>query len=116
MERCLVLLEWIRKFDLRKAGICSVAAGGINIIVHSLVIANMLSYLWVNGGRSESLAAARQISMSSILLTILNILIALIASLLGFGGVAGLSKDFAIILLVIAVILAIVGFLSRGKV
>ncbi|NLN57212.1 MAG: DUF1328 domain-containing protein, partial [Gammaproteobacteria bacterium] len=27
-----------------------------------------------------------------------------------------LSKDFAIILLVIAVILAIVGFLSRGKV
>ncbi len=80
LERCLVLLEWIRKFDLRKAGICSVAAGGINIIVHSLVIANMLSYLWVNGGRSESLAAARQISMSSILLTILNILIALIAS------------------------------------
>ena len=41
--------------------------------------------------------------------------IALIASLLGFGGVAGLSKDFAVILLVIAVILAIVGFLSRGK-
>jgi len=42
--------------------------------------------------------------------------IALIASLLGFGGVRGLYKDFAIILLVIAVILAIVGFLSRGKV
>ena len=42
--------------------------------------------------------------------------IALIASLLGFGGVAGLSKDFAIILLVIALILAIFGFLSRGKV
>ena len=41
--------------------------------------------------------------------------IALIASLLGFGGVAGLTKDFAIILLVIALILAIVGFLSRGK-
>ena len=39
--------------------------------------------------------------------------IALIASLLGFGGVAGLSKDFAVILLVVAVILAIVGFLSR---
>ncbi len=41
--------------------------------------------------------------------------IALIASLLGFGGVAGLSKDFAVILLVIAVILAIVGFLSQRK-
>lgn len=42
--------------------------------------------------------------------------IALIASLLGFGGVAGLSKDFAVILLVVAVILAIIGFVSRGKV
>jgi uncharacterized membrane protein YtjA (UPF0391 family) len=42
--------------------------------------------------------------------------IALIASLLGFGGVAGLSKDFAVILLIVAVILAIVGFVSRGKV
>ena len=36
--------------------------------------------------------------------------------LFGFGGVAGLSKEFAIILLVVAVILAIVGFISRGKV
>ena len=42
-------------------------------------------------------------------------IIALIASLLGFGGVAGLSKDFAVILLVVAVILAVVGFLSRAK-
>ena len=43
-------------------------------------------------------------------------IIALIASLLDFGGVTGLSKDFAVILLVVAVILAVVGFLSRGKV
>ena len=42
--------------------------------------------------------------------------IALIASLFGFGGVAGMSKDVAVILLVVAVILAIVGFISRGKV
>lgn len=41
--------------------------------------------------------------------------IALIASLLGFGGVAGLSKDFAVILLVVAVILAVIGFISRGR-
>lgn len=57
------MLERIRKFDLRKAGIYSVAAGGINIIVHILVIANMLPYWWVNGGRTASLAVARQISM-----------------------------------------------------
>ena len=42
--------------------------------------------------------------------------IALVASLLGFGGVAGLSHQFAIIFLVVAVILAVVGFISRGKI
>lgn len=41
--------------------------------------------------------------------------IALVASLLGFGGVAGLSQQFAIILLVVAVILAVVAFVSRGR-
>ena len=74
------MLEWIRKFDLRKAGTCSVAVGGINIILHILVIANVIPYLWVNGGRSESYAKAQQISMSSIIMTIINIGIALIAS------------------------------------
>lgn len=74
------MLEWIRKFDLRKAGICSVGIGGVNIIVHILVIANVIPYLWVNGGRTESFAAAKQISISSIVMTIINILIALIAS------------------------------------
>lgn len=42
--------------------------------------------------------------------------IALIASLLGFGGVAGLSQDFAVIFLVVAVILAVVAFVTRGRV
>ena len=74
------MLEWIRKFDLRKAGVCSAVVGGINIILHVLVIANIIPYLWVNGGRSESYAKAQQISMISIMITIINIGIALIAS------------------------------------
>ncbi len=40
--------------------------------------------------------------------------IALVASLFGFSGVAGMSKDFAIILLIVAVILGIVSFISRN--
>ena len=40
-------------------------------------------------------------------------IVALVASLLGFGGVAGLSKSFAFIFLAVAVILFIVGFVSR---
>ena len=74
------MLEWIRKFDLRKAGICSVVIGGVNIIVHILVITNIIPYLWVYGGRTESFAAAQQTSTSSIVMTIANILITLIAS------------------------------------
>ena len=74
------MFERIRKFDLRRAGVCSVAVGGINIILHILVIANIIPYSWVNGGRSESYAKAQQISMSSIMITIINIGIALIAS------------------------------------
>lgn len=40
-------------------------------------------------------------------------IIALLASFLGFGGVAGLSKNFAYIFLVVAVVLFIIGFISR---
>lgn len=40
-------------------------------------------------------------------------IIALVASFLGFGGIAGLSKEFAYIFLVIAVILFIVSFVMR---
>jgi len=74
------MLEWIRKFNLKKAGICGAVIGGINIIVHILVIVNIIPYLWVNGGRTESFAVAQQISTSSIIMTVINILIALIAS------------------------------------
>ncbi len=40
-------------------------------------------------------------------------IIALVASLLGFGGIAGLSANFAYIFLAVAVILFIVAFISR---
>lgn len=41
--------------------------------------------------------------------------IALIASLLGFSGVANMSKDFAVILLIVAVILAVVSFVAGRR-
>ncbi len=43
-------------------------------------------------------------------------IVALVASFMGFGGIAGLSKDFAYIFLGIAVILAIVAFVTRGRI
>lgn len=47
--------------------------------------------------------------------TIIFAIIALVASLLGFSGVAGLSESFAYVFLVVAVILFVLGFLFRGK-
>ena len=42
--------------------------------------------------------------------------IALIAAVLGFGGVAGLSADFAKILLIVGVVLFVVAFVfGRGR-
>lgn len=41
---------------------------------------------------------------------------ALVAALLGFGGVAGLSAEFAKILLIVGVVLAVLAFfLGRGR-
>ena len=40
--------------------------------------------------------------------------IALVAALMGFGGVAGLSAQFGYLFAVLAVIMLIVGLLSRG--
>ena len=74
------MLEWIRKFDLKKAGIVNVSAGLLNILVHIFVILNILPYQWVNGGRTESLEAACQISVNSIIACVVCILITLIAS------------------------------------
>ena len=74
------MLTWIRKFNLRKAGWISTSIGMTNIIVHLLVISNIIPYLWVNGGRTESFEAAQQISANSIIMTVINIIIALIAS------------------------------------
>ena len=47
------------------------------------------------------------------LLTVFLVLaaIALVASLLGFGGVAGISKDLAKWALIAAIVLAVIGFL-----
>ncbi len=73
-------LEWIRHFDLRKAGIINIAISVINIIVHILVIKGVLPYQWVNGGRTPSFEAAQQISSSSIFIMIPGIIITLFAS------------------------------------
>jgi uncharacterized membrane protein YtjA (UPF0391 family) len=42
--------------------------------------------------------------------------IALVAALLGFGGIAGLSAEFAKILLIVGVVLVVVAFVfGRGR-
>lgn len=74
------MLNSVRKINLKKAGIGACIVGLINIAVHILVINQLIPYTWVNGGRIESIIDARELSLSSIIMTIFNILIALIAS------------------------------------
>lgn len=74
------MLNRIRKINLQKAGIGACIVGLINIAIHILVINQLIPYTWVNGGRTESIIVARELSISSIIMTIFNILIALIAS------------------------------------
>ena len=52
------MLDKIRKINIKKAGICSVTIGIINIIVHILIITQTMPYTWVNGGRSVSFELA----------------------------------------------------------
>lgn len=73
-------LTWIRKISLQKAGVCSCVIGLMNILVHSMVIFSIIPFSWVNGGRTDTLETARNLSLSSIGLTLVNILIVLIAS------------------------------------
>ena len=76
----VVVLVWIRKFNLKKAGIVNVSAGLVNILVHVFVILKILPFQWVNGGRTETLEAACQISLNSIIASVVGILITLVAS------------------------------------
>lgn len=74
------MLDKIRKFDIKKAGIGACIIGGVNILVHLLVIFEIIPYTWTNGGRTENLNAARELATSSIIMTVINIFIALVAS------------------------------------
>ena len=69
------MLDKIREFDLKKAGYMGATIGILNIALHILVLFEILPYTCVNVGRKESMAAARGIAASRILLTIVNILI-----------------------------------------
>lgn len=74
------MLTRIRKIDLKKAGYGNCIIGLINIVVHLLVIIQIIPYTWVNGGRTESLIAAQELSVSSIFITLFSILINLVAA------------------------------------
>ena len=57
------MINEIRKIDIKKAGAISATMGIINIIIHILIITQIMSYTWVNGGRSVSFESARQTSL-----------------------------------------------------
>ncbi|NNU78068.1 hypothetical protein [Clostridium estertheticum] len=103
------MLDKIRKINIKKAGVCSVTIGVINIIVHILIITQTMPYTWVNGGRSVSYELARQTSLSSIYITIFNIIIALIASKIIPLKMNKFWSKFLTIFLVVTLPLGLIG-------
>lgn len=74
------MIEKIRSFNIRKAGVISLIIGIIGIMVQILMLTHVIPYTWINGGRLPSYQAAVQNSYPSIILILLNIPITLIAS------------------------------------
>lgn len=105
----VVVLVWIRKFNLKKAGIVNVSAGLVNILVHVFVILKILPFQWVNGGRTETLEAACQISLNSIIASVVGILITLVAC--GIISIR-LNRFWGIALTVVLVVLLPLSFIG----
>ena len=74
------IFDKVSVFDLKKAGLINFAVGGINVLIHISVIAGLLPYMWVNGGRTESYEMACSISASSIVVTLIGMIITLVGA------------------------------------
>lgn len=74
------IFDKVSVFDLKKAGLINLAVGGINVLIHISVIAGLLPYMWVNGGRTESYEMACSISTSSIVVTLIGMFIMLVGA------------------------------------
>ncbi len=74
------MLNAIRKINLKTAGIMAIVFYLLTILLHILVLTGILPYQWVNGGRSESLAAQLPLSVSNMLIAVAGLLFTLFAS------------------------------------
>ncbi|MBW9172815.1 hypothetical protein [Clostridium estertheticum] len=74
-----------------------------------MIIPQIMPYTWVNGGRSVSYELARQTSLSSIYMTIFNIIIALIASKIIPLKMNKFWSKFLTIFLVVTLPLGLIG-------
>jgi len=72
-----MIQKWRSIISLRKAGWCSLCVGVIGILLHILVLADILPYQWINGGRTESLSQAYQTAALSIVIIVVMKLITL---------------------------------------
>ncbi|MGH4124368.1 MAG: hypothetical protein ACREV6_15695 [Clostridium sp.] len=107
------MLDKIRQINIKKAGVCSVTIGIINIIVHILIITQIMPYTWVNGGRSVSFELARHTSLSSIYMTIFNNIIALIASKIISVKMNKFCSKFLTVFLVVTLPLGLMGIVVQ---
>ncbi|MBO4404916.1 MAG: hypothetical protein J5780_06270 [Treponema sp.] len=102
-------IERVRQFSLKKAGYINLTIAVINILIHVFVMAGILPYTWVNGGRTENYEAACSIAFSSIIVIAVTMLLTLIAS--GIIPVK-FNRFFGIFLTVILIVLLPFSFIG----
>lgn len=91
------MLSKLKSINIKKAGMISVCLILLTVILHLLVIYQIMPYTWINGGRSASYEIARQTSITSIWVLLIDMIITLIAGKL---IPLKLNKFFAVILAV----------------
>ena len=74
------MVEEIRKINLKTAVCMGICFYSLIILIHVLIIGGIIPLTWINGGRSESMAAQLPISIINIIISIIGGIFTLTAS------------------------------------
>lgn len=74
------MVEELRKINLKTAVCMGICFYSLIILIHVLIIGGIIPLTWINGGRSESMAAQLPISIINIIISIIGGIFTLTAS------------------------------------
>lgn len=66
------MVEELRKINLNTAVCMGICFYSVTILIHVLIIGGIIPLAWINGGRSESMAAQLPLSIMGIIISIIG--------------------------------------------